>query len=67
MIYILKAADAGFANAEYIASQAYYQGNGVTKSNTQGYNWLLKAALSGVSNAQYQLAQKMVIGGRVSC
>ena len=59
MIYILKAADAGFANAEYIASQAYYQGNGVTKSNTQGYNWLLKwQLLSGVSNAQYQLAQK---------
>jgi hypothetical protein len=62
MIYLLKAANLNFGNAQYLVGLAYYDGNGVTKSPEQGFIWLQKAAQNKVSNAQYQLAMRYVNG-----
>lgn len=68
IIYIQKAADACFANAQLYLGKAYYDGTAVKKSPETGHSWLLKAARNteaagnGSSNAMYLLAMKEIAG-----
>lgn len=61
-VYLLQAAEAGFAQGQFEVAKAYLNGEGVTKSAEQGTMWLTKAANNDVSNAQYMLATLFVSG-----
>jgi TPR repeat protein len=62
VIYLLKAANSNFGNAQLLVGRSYYEGNGVTKNPEQGFMWIQRAACNGVTNAQYQLALCYVNG-----
>lgn len=56
VIYLLKAAEANFPQAQYEVAKCYASGEGITKNAEQAARWYKKAAANGVSNAQYSLA-----------
>ncbi|MCE9951345.1 sel1 repeat family protein, partial [Aeromonas allosaccharophila] len=50
-----KAAEQGFAMAQYSLGVMYSQGQGVTQDDQQAVNWFAKAAAQGNAKAQYNL------------
>lgn len=56
VIYWLKAAEQGFAQAQCDLGSLYQQGDGVSKDAKQAVCWFTKAAVQGVARAQWNLA-----------
>ena len=56
--WIRKAADQGFAAAQYILGSWYEKGLGVAKSSSLALEWWCKAATQGFSFAQFSIGQK---------
>jgi TPR repeat protein len=50
-----KAADQGYAAAQYDLGRAYDLGDGVAKDNVEAARWWQKAAEQGIAKAQYNL------------
>ena len=50
-----KAAEQGFANAQYLLGVCYTKGEGVTQDYAEAVRWYRKAAEQGVADAQYLL------------
>lgn len=61
-IYYLKAAEAGFPQAQYEVASCYASGEGLMKNLEQAAIWYQKAACNNVSNAQWKLALCYVNG-----
>ena len=61
-IYLLKAAEAGFPQAQYEVANCYASGEGLMKNLEQAVVWYKKAASNGVSNGQWKLALCYVNG-----
>src|SRR5437762_8214295 len=55
MDWFRKAAEQGFAPAEYEIGKCYFQGTGVTKNIEEGIKWIWSAAQRGVAPAQNRL------------
>ena len=55
--FLLRAAEAGYAAAQYEVAEAYANGNGVEKDDAKAFGWYHKAALSGNRAAMWQLAE----------
>lgn len=53
--YFTKAAEEGYADAEFAIGKMYQQGNGVAIDDMEAFNWLFKAANNGHADAQYQV------------
>ena len=52
-----KAADMGFAKAQYQLGRAYDKGDGVKEDDAKAFQWYSKAAQQGHDKAQYQLGR----------
>jgi uncharacterized protein len=50
-----KAAEKGYADAQYYLGQMYYNGQGVPQDYKQAVHWFTKAAEKGYADAQYYL------------
>ena len=50
-----KAAEQGFANAQYDLGVTYYNGQGVPQDYAEAVKWYRKAAAQGKADAQYNL------------
>jgi len=50
-----KAAEQGFARAQYSLGLCYYDGEGVTKDAAEAVKWFRKAAETGLRSGQYNL------------
>ena len=55
MRWYRKAADQGYANAQYALGFMYHKGQGVPQDNAEAVRWYRKAADQGYANAQYAL------------
>lgn len=53
--YFTKAAEEGYADAEFAIGKMYQQGNGVDIDDMEAFHWLFKAANNGHVDAQYQV------------
>ncbi len=62
---LLRAADEGFAAAQYAVANSYYTGDGTTLNENIGAQWMLKAANNGFNRAQYQLGLAYATGNGV--
>ena len=51
-----KAAEQGYASAQYNLGNSYYKGEGVPQNYTEAVKWYRKAAEQGDAEAQYNLA-----------
>lgn len=57
LIWIRKAADAGFPPAQMKLGFYYADGKGVEKDLKESFNWYYKAAMQGYEEAQYQIGK----------
>ena len=55
LYWYTKAANQGYAKAQYALGNCYAEGEGVTKDLSQVVYWYTKAANQGVAEAQYNL------------
>lgn len=55
--YYLKAANLGYAQAQFDLGNFYYNGDGIKQDFKQAGHWYMAAALSGHLRSQYYLAQ----------
>lgn len=62
LIYILKAGEQGFAQAQYILGTLYESGNGVAKDADQAFKWYMKAAEQQHARAQLEVAESYING-----
>jgi hypothetical protein len=60
--WTLKAADQGFAAAEFVLGSMYRRGRGVSQSSSLAVEWYRKAAMKGLALAQYFLGMQYVRG-----
>lgn len=56
-IYVRKAAEKGFSQAQNRLGYFYFQGMGVETNYNIGHEWYLKAANAGLSKAQYNVGE----------
>ena len=61
-----KAAEQGYADAQFSLGCCYYAGDGVTKNITEAVKWFRKAAEQGLANAQFNLGACYAIGEGVT-
>jgi len=59
---IIAKAESGDAEAMYVLSGLYMQGDGVEQSDDAAYEWTLKAALAGNIDAQFEVAASTING-----
>lgn len=60
--WVRKAAEQGFARAQYDLGDMYYYGRGVEQSYEKAAEWYQKAAEQGLARAQYKLGDMYDIG-----
>lgn len=58
-VYVMKAAERGFANAQYYAYELYRDGRGVRASSEAAEKWLREAALLGLPKAIFDYGKLM--------
>ncbi|MBQ7856070.1 MAG: sel1 repeat family protein [Alistipes sp.] len=63
--YIRRAAERGYAKAQFRLGYCYAKGNGLEKDNYQAVKWYHKAAEQGHATAQYNLGLRYENGGGV--
>jgi len=61
-VYLHKAAEAGYADAQFILACNYETGEGVQKNVAEAAKWYLKAAEQGYSDAQYGIGSLLCFG-----
>jgi TPR repeat protein len=65
--WIRRAAEKGFAKAQFILGAVYFEGlGGVPKNYVQAVKWIRKAAEQGFADAQFELGEAYAKGGGVS-
>ena len=55
--WLTKAAEQGYAKAQYTLGVHYYEGSGVDVDKAQAFDWFTKAAEQGYAEAQYRLGE----------
>ena len=66
VVWFRKAAEQGYAEAQYYLGFCYYRGKGVSKDDNQAVYWYRKATEQGYANAQYALGLCYEFGYGVS-
>ena len=58
---LIKQANEGDAEAQFLLGLAYYDGNGISKNYSKAYYWFQKAVKQGNNDAQIYLGKLMKI------
>jgi len=61
-VYLQKAAQAGYVDAQVILATSYETGEGVQKNAAEAAKWYLKAAEQGDPDAQFGIGRMLLIG-----
>lgn len=59
-----KAADQGYAKAQYYLGKAYDEGKGVAKNDSEAMNWYLKAIKNNSPEAAYYYGEMLLDGNK---
>ena len=60
-----RAAEQGFAEAQYELGECYYYGNGIDENETEAVKWYQKAAEQGDTDAQFALGKCYFYGNGI--